>query len=271
MNTPSPQPPVDALSPDEFDALDAILDDMRERHDEAPQWEFCEGFLAALICCRRTILPSEYFPLLLGDIEIDPSSGDVTASLFKDTAQFDQFMALWTRRWNAVVEALATPVESLDDDRAYAPEVVDVRGAVASLGEAERAEIGDEPLPSFAQVWALGFMYAVESWPDEWAPPRDRDAAQWLDDALQTIVALTEDDTDAPTLSMYAEDGPPSVSEARVNAFGEAIWAVYDLHELWRNVGPRVATVRKEDAPGRNDPCWCGSGKKFKKCHGAPT
>ena len=21
-------------------------------------------------------------------------------------------------------------------------------------------------------------------------------------------------------------------------------------------------------APGRNDPCWCGSGKKFKKCHG---
>lgn len=23
-----------------------------------------------------------------------------------------------------------------------------------------------------------------------------------------------------------------------------------------------------EKLPGRNDPCWCGSGKKFKKCHG---
>jgi preprotein translocase subunit SecA len=23
--------------------------------------------------------------------------------------------------------------------------------------------------------------------------------------------------------------------------------------------------------PGRNQPCWCGSGKKFKNCHGAPT
>jgi preprotein translocase subunit SecA len=22
--------------------------------------------------------------------------------------------------------------------------------------------------------------------------------------------------------------------------------------------------------PGRNDPCWCGSGKKYKRCHGAP-
>jgi preprotein translocase subunit SecA len=24
-----------------------------------------------------------------------------------------------------------------------------------------------------------------------------------------------------------------------------------------------------EQQVGRNDPCWCGSGKKFKKCHGA--
>lgn len=25
----------------------------------------------------------------------------------------------------------------------------------------------------------------------------------------------------------------------------------------------------KVPLPGRNDPCWCGSGKKFKKCHAA--
>jgi len=32
----------------------------------------------------------------------------------------------------------------------------------------------------------------------------------------------------------------------------------------------KVHTVRR-DAPkvGRNDPCPCGSGKKYKKCHGA--
>jgi preprotein translocase subunit SecA len=32
-----------------------------------------------------------------------------------------------------------------------------------------------------------------------------------------------------------------------------------------------VETVVKDehDKVGRNDPCWCGSGKKFKKCHGA--
>jgi preprotein translocase subunit SecA len=27
--------------------------------------------------------------------------------------------------------------------------------------------------------------------------------------------------------------------------------------------------VEENEQLGRNDPCWCGSGKKFKKCHGA--
>ncbi|MDD7601886.1 MAG: SEC-C metal-binding domain-containing protein [Firmicutes bacterium] len=31
----------------------------------------------------------------------------------------------------------------------------------------------------------------------------------------------------------------------------------------------RSRTVRKEKEPGRNDPCPCGSGKKYKKCCGA--
>jgi preprotein translocase subunit SecA len=32
---------------------------------------------------------------------------------------------------------------------------------------------------------------------------------------------------------------------------------------------PRQRVVSEEQKLGRNDPCWCGSGKKFKKCHGA--
>jgi len=49
---------------------------------------------------------------------------------------------------------------------------------------------------------------------------------------------------------------------------GGAHWAVYDLRELWRNFGPRVQTVYREAIPGRNDPCFCGSGRKYKKCCG---
>jgi len=32
---------------------------------------------------------------------------------------------------------------------------------------------------------------------------------------------------------------------------------------------PQQRTVGEHEKLGRNDPCWCGSGKKFKKCHGA--
>jgi preprotein translocase subunit SecA len=38
------------------------------------------------------------------------------------------------------------------------------------------------------------------------------------------------------------------------------------------DAGPIQIEQRKLDEheqTGRNDPCWCGSGKKFKKCHGA--
>jgi uncharacterized protein len=243
------------LTPDDFDAQDAELDLLRENSEEIPQWEFCEGFLAALVCTRREVPPEEYWPVLLGDD-------------FNPVAHME-FVWRWRRRWAEVATALDAPVETLDDDRCYQPEVLDTLGAVLSMPEAERGDTALADLPAFAQVWAIGFMYAVETWPEDWMPPRDREAAQMLDAALGAIVALTEDDRGKPTTSMFAEDGPPSVSDERLDDFGAAIWAVYDLRQLWKSLGPRVETVRKEAEPGRNDPCPCGSGKKYKKCHGA--
>jgi preprotein translocase subunit SecA len=35
------------------------------------------------------------------------------------------------------------------------------------------------------------------------------------------------------------------------------------------SVATATRTVAEREKIGRNDPCWCGSGKKFKKCHGA--
>ena len=261
-------PPMDN---EDFDALDEILDDLRTRGEDVPQWEFCEGAMAALLCTRRLVPPDEFFPLLLGTGDSEPGqpSDDAEDTHFKDAAQYDRFLALWTRRWTEVAAALGAAVETLEDERSYHPEIMDVRGAVAGLPEAERAEIGDQELPAFGQVWALGFMFVVENWPEDWAAPRDKEVATLIDEALQAIVALTEDDTGEPTVCMHAEDGPPSVSDERLNGFGAAIWAVYDLRQIWQSLGPRTEPARKTAEPGRNDPCWCGSGKKFKKCHGA--
>ena len=112
------------LAATDFDALDDILDDLRTRHDETPQWEFCEGFLAALVCCRRRIGADEWLPVLLG---LDEGGS------FASDAQREQFMALWERRFEEVRTALDTEINALDEDKAYAPEVMDVRGAIASL------------------------------------------------------------------------------------------------------------------------------------------
>jgi len=267
MPTPAATPSaLDALTPADFDALDTLLDDLRTRDDETPQWEFCEGFMAALVCCRRPIAADEYLPVLLG---MDRPDGDAVPALFRDDDQYRQFMALWQRRLEEVRAALTIAVESLDDERGYQPEVMDLRGAIAALPPEQRAEMGDAPVPSFGQIWAIGFMYAVESWPEEWAAPRDRSAAKAIDAALQSIVALTEDDTAPPTLSAFDDDGEPSMSAQRFDDFADALWAVYDLHEVWQAIGPRVETVHVADKAGRNDPCPCGSGKKYKKCCGA--
>jgi len=48
--------------------------------------------------------------------------------------------------------------------------------------------------------------------------------------------------------------------------------------DKWRNEVQAIIEAEAKEAqkpyiapvvPGRNDPCHCGSGKKFKKCHGA--
>ena len=265
--TPTESAPA-FLEVEAFDELDAILDDLRGRYDETPQWEFCEGFLAAVVCSRRPIEADEYLAALLGTPMVGDAPDDEAGS-FADAAQKERFLSLWNQRWLEVSAALDSEVDSLEDDRCYHPEVMDVRGAVADMTPEEQAAFKGEELPAFAQVWALGFMFAVEYWPDDWAAPRDKDAAKWLDHALQAVVAMTEDDTAPPEVSPLSEEGPPSTSIARLNAFGEAIWAVYDLRELWKTMGPRIETVRVASKQGRNDLCNCGSGKKYKKCHGA--
>jgi uncharacterized protein len=248
MNEPLNPAPLNPLTADEFAQLDAMLDGMRLRREATPAWEFCEGFMAALICCRRTIAPAEYWPVLL--CVPDP---------WFNAVQKKHFVDLWTRRWDAVTQALDTKVTALDDTAAYQPEVVDARAAAQGA-----------PAPSFGQPWAQGFMAAVKAWPEEWAGSRNKQAIAWRTAALAVMEALTRDDTDPPTLAAFTDDpeAPPTVSSRRMQAFGDAVWAVYNMREMWRSLGPRIETVVKAAAPGRNDPCTCGSGKKYKKCCG---
>jgi uncharacterized protein len=233
-----------ALGEHEFAELEALLMKLRARWDSIPRWEFCEGFLAALVCCRRSIPAAEYLPVLL--------AATPAGAQWADAAEQQRFMELWERRWSLVAQALDTQVAALDQPGAYQPHVADAHAGV---------------LPSFGQLWAMGFMAAVQAWPAEWAGPRNKAAAQWRTAALGAIEALALPDSYPPTMSAFDDGGgPPTVSHQRMDVFAAAIWAVYSMRKMWRSLGPRIETVHKMAAPGRNDPCACGSGRKYKKC-----
>ena len=52
-------------------------------------------------------------------------------------------------------------------------------------------------------------------------------------------------------------------------AYAEAPMITAEKNAAAKAQPPRVQPVRKGKTPGRNDPCPCGSGKKYKHCHGA--
>jgi preprotein translocase subunit SecA len=91
----------------------------------------------------------------------------------------------------------------------------------------------------------------------------DKDFVRYITHVEATEPALEESNSD---------DGlENAVTNAEIVAPGAAGLVAHD--GLAVQDGPKTATkqINKErDKIGRNDPCWCGSGRKFKQCHGRP-
>jgi preprotein translocase subunit SecA len=68
----------------------------------------------------------------------------------------------------------------------------------------------------------------------------------------------------------YSGGGAPAGALAMAAAAGGAgVAEGYAPEELEPLPHVEQRRVDESQQVGRNDPCWCGSGKKFKKCHGA--
>ncbi|MEK7817896.1 MAG: SEC-C metal-binding domain-containing protein, partial [Actinomycetota bacterium] len=70
----------------------------------------------------------------------------------------------------------------------------------------------------------------------------------------------TYNDGFTPSLPQAAEEAKAAAPQAPVAAPVAAT--------AGSAAAPAAATPRKVDKVGRNDPCPCGSGKKYKKCCG---
>jgi preprotein translocase subunit SecA len=85
------------------------------------------------------------------------------------------------------------------------------------------------------------------------------------------VVKEQEPEPQRPRRLQYsAPEGPVQGSEGlRQTAVAErAAGGLVDEETVDEAEMPVQAPVRVEKTPGRNDPCYCGSGKKYKFCHG---
>ena len=133
----------------------------------------------------------------------------------------------------------------------------------------EDPEDGDEALPEdeldVGREWALGFFEGVglreEGW-DRWLEEHD-----WIEDIFDLLERLVTGEVTDPEDPGKAATALP---------YRERLGIVMDLpgmladlnHHHFESLTPRTP-IRREAGPGRNDPCPCGSGKKYKKCCGA--
>ena len=223
--------------------------------------EWVDGYLTALLSSRRAILPSEWLPAMFGD---------AFERAFADPADTEQAMAALMGRWNVIASQL--DVDSMLDD----PEAVrlsplmwsyddEARAEVVTAGHMTAEEAAD--LLQTGAMWAEGFSDAVEAFADDWPEPDvDTEEGRWYDDCLTRVLALMLPQADlAEHLATYYA----GESLERDQLVDEACFGAQDLRIYWLDHAPKPETRRVEATPGRNDPCTCGSGKKYKKCHGA--
>ena len=104
--------------------------------------------------------------------------------------------------------------------------------------------------------WAEGFSRGVGLCFEAWEPLIGDETHAHL---LAPIIALERDDPDVVTY--------PLGSEEREKMLGAVLLAVRGMHAYWRDhADTGVSAARKI---GRNEPCPCGSGKKYKRCCGS--
>ncbi len=123
-----------------------------------------------------------------------------------------------------------------------------------------RAEAGGD---DFA-TWCGGYLDGVELSEPDWYEVGDPDE---IDELLFPFVVLAGE---LPASERRAFR--PAEWRELVKSCEESIGtAIVEIRDYWSAVRNRPVTVRR-DVPktGRNDPCPCGSGKKFKQCCGAP-
>jgi uncharacterized protein len=121
---------------------------------------------------------------------------------------------------------------------------------------------------ALAQAWAAGFMCGMKLRPAVWHEIM-LDDLNWI--YLDPVAALARDSGALPELVNPGESEPPLSATDAEGYIDLLPKCVTGLNGLFLDAIERAHTPIRYDSPkiGRNEPCPCGSGKKYKKCCGA--
>jgi uncharacterized protein len=200
--------------------------------------EELDGFFAALVAGPEVVMPSEYLPEVFG--------GEMSGSHeFGSLEEANDILALLMRHWNDIAATLSK-------GDVYRPILLE-----------------DENGAEHAYDWARGFMRGVEMCRGGWA---------------ELIADEEHGGCMVPVLKLYHEhDSDPQMhpepigSEQRERVIEHMAAGLVGADRYFRQqgrpgLGTRATEPRNTKSKiGRNDPCPCGSGKKYKRCCGGLT
>lgn len=228
-------PPQQPLTEAELDRLAEFLD--RCKGGNAMNLEELDGFFSALVAGPELVLPSEYYPHVFGGT-LDEACD------FKSIDDANDILGLLARHWNVIAGTLHAdephlPLLWVDDD-----------------GHAA----GND--------WAHGFVRGVNLRKEQWAELIGSEEHGGC--ILPMFMLHYEHDPDP---GMRPNPIAPKMREDIIAGMAAGLLFIY-RHYLSRRTpaAPRrmpPTTLRRNAARvGRNDPCPCGSGRKYKRCHG---
>jgi len=222
------------LSEAELDELNAIL--------HTPGWpettlglSALDGFLTAIIISPGAVMPSRWLPWLWGTGQVETFPSNATAQ---------RFFGLVMRHINGIAGTLA------ENPKNFAP---------IFLKENETCVV--EP-------WCKGFMIALHHLREEWRPFFDDQEHQRVITPL--LVGAHDDKPDVPEVRRQMESEGVVLSDAITESVRllHAYWLPHRRLQREEVLQTRPRSVVVAPKVGRNEPCPCGSGRKYKKCCG---
>jgi uncharacterized protein len=205
--------------------------------------EMLDGFLAALICCPSTVHPSEYLPEIWGDGEMADEDG------WDSREQLQEFIDLLMQHWNTISRTL----QAKD---VYLPILLE-----------------DDQGVAHGNNWAIGFIRGMSLREYHW---KELVNSEEHGGSLLPIFALAYEHHVDPAMRPYKESMDQQRREKLIITMTAGLIHIYRYFAPHRRAAARAAREgatyrRTNEKVGRNDPCPCGSGKKFKRCCGNNT